>query len=36
MAFEIEGDRIVGLEVLADPKRLEQLGVLQVVDADRE
>jgi RNA polymerase sigma-70 factor (ECF subfamily) len=27
MAFELAGDRIVGLDVLADPKRLEALGV---------
>lgn len=31
MAFEIEGDRIVGLEVLADPDRLEALGVREIV-----
>ncbi|HWD62537.1 MAG TPA: sigma-70 family RNA polymerase sigma factor [Humibacter sp.] len=31
MAFDIQGDRIVGLEVLADPKRLEELGVQNVV-----
>ncbi|WP_243063448.1 sigma-70 family RNA polymerase sigma factor [Humibacter sp. RRB41] len=31
MAFDIDGDRIVGLEVLADPKRLEELGVQNVV-----
>ncbi len=30
MAFELEGDRIVVLEVLADPERLEELGVDQV------
>jgi RNA polymerase sigma-70 factor (ECF subfamily) len=27
MAFDIDGDRIVGLAVLADPKRLAGLGV---------
>jgi RNA polymerase sigma-70 factor (ECF subfamily) len=27
MAFELAGDRIVGLDVLADPERLEALGV---------
>lgn len=32
MAFDLEGDRIVKLEVLADPARLEALGVLDVVD----
>lgn len=31
MAFDIEADRIVGLEVLADPKRLESLGVDDLV-----
>ncbi|WP_136706067.1 sigma-70 family RNA polymerase sigma factor [Agromyces sp. H66] len=31
MAFEIEGDRIVALDVLADPARLEVLGVQRVV-----
>jgi RNA polymerase sigma-70 factor, ECF subfamily len=31
MAFDIEVDRIVGLEVLADPKRLESLGVDDLV-----
>ncbi|WP_448003075.1 sigma-70 family RNA polymerase sigma factor [Agromyces bauzanensis] len=31
MAFEISGDRIVGLDVLADPARLEALGVQRVV-----
>jgi len=31
MAFEIKDDRIVGLDVLADPKRLEKLGVQDVV-----
>lgn len=33
MAFDLEGDRIVGLEVLADPKRLESLGVDRIVQA---
>lgn len=33
MAFDIEGDRIVGLEVLADPKRLEALGMNEIIDA---
>ena len=32
MAFEISGDRIVGLDVLADPARLEALGVQRVVE----
>ena len=32
MAFEISGDRIVGLDVLADPTRLEALGVQRVVE----
>ena len=31
MAFEIDGDRIVGLEVLADPSRLDELGVQEIV-----
>ncbi|MFF1634140.1 sigma-70 family RNA polymerase sigma factor [Leifsonia sp. NPDC058248] len=31
MAFDIVGDRIVGLEVLADPNRLTALGVDEVV-----
>ncbi len=31
MAFDIEDDRIVGLQVLADPKRLDALGVHEVV-----
>jgi RNA polymerase sigma-70 factor (ECF subfamily) len=31
MAFDIVGDRIVGLEVLADPNRLAALGVDEVV-----
>jgi RNA polymerase sigma-70 factor, ECF subfamily len=31
MAFEIDGDRIVGLEVLADPSRLDALGVEEIV-----
>ena len=31
MAFDLEADRIVGLEVLADPKRLESLGVDDLV-----
>jgi RNA polymerase sigma-70 factor (ECF subfamily) len=33
MAFDLEGDRIVRLEVLADPKRLESLGVDRIVQA---
>lgn len=33
MAFDLEGDRIVGLEVLADPKRLEALGVDRILQA---
>jgi RNA polymerase sigma-70 factor, ECF subfamily len=33
MAFDIEGDHIVGLEVLADPSRLAALGVNEIVDA---
>jgi RNA polymerase sigma-70 factor, ECF subfamily len=33
MAFDLEGDRIVGLEVLADPKRLDALGVDRIVRA---
>jgi RNA polymerase sigma-70 factor, ECF subfamily len=33
MAFDIEGDQIVGLEVLADPSRLAALGVNEIVDA---
>jgi len=32
MAFEISGDRIVALDVLADPARLEALGVQRVVE----
>lgn len=32
MAFEIDDDRIVGLEVLADPTRLGCLGVHTTVD----
>ena len=32
MAFEVSGDRIVGLDVLADPARLEALGVQRVVE----
>ncbi|MEV5637995.1 hypothetical protein AB0K73_17975 [Agromyces sp. NPDC052230] len=32
MAFEISDDRIVGLDVLADPARLEALGVERVVE----
>lgn len=35
MAFGIEGDRIVRLEVLADPERLIALGVHELVDASR-
>jgi RNA polymerase sigma-70 factor, ECF subfamily len=31
MAFDIEGDRIVGLDVLADPSRLEELDVARSV-----
>lgn len=31
MAFDIEGDRIVALEVLADPQRLEGLGVREAL-----
>ncbi|GAA1769162.1 sigma-70 family RNA polymerase sigma factor [Agromyces humatus] len=31
MAFDIVGDRIVGIEVLADPARLEALGVQRVL-----
>jgi RNA polymerase sigma-70 factor, ECF subfamily len=31
MAFDIDGDRIVGLEVLADTERLEALGVDEIV-----
>lgn len=31
MAFEIEGERIVALDVLADPARLEALGVQRVL-----
>lgn len=34
MAFEVEGDQIVRLEVLADPRRLDALGVQGVVDAE--
>ena len=33
MAFDLEGDRIVGLDVLADPKRLDALGVDRIVQA---
>ncbi|MCU1579813.1 MAG: sigma-70 family polymerase sigma factor [Rhodoglobus sp.] len=33
MSFDIEGDRIVELEVLADPKRLEALGVHEIINA---
>jgi RNA polymerase sigma-70 factor (ECF subfamily) len=33
MAFDIDGDRIVGLEVLADPNRLDALGVQEAVDS---
>ncbi len=32
MAFDVEGDRIVGLEVLADPKRLDALGVRDMIE----
>lgn len=32
MAFEISDDRIVGLDVLADPERIEALGVALVID----
>ena len=32
MAFELDGDRIVGLDVLADPSRLEATGVAGAVD----
>lgn len=32
MAFDIEGDRIAGLDVLADPGRLEALGVQRLLD----
>ncbi|MCS5718026.1 sigma-70 family RNA polymerase sigma factor [Herbiconiux sp. CPCC 205763] len=32
MAFDIRGDRIVGLRVLADPRRLESLGVRDALD----
>ncbi|KRC59263.1 RNA polymerase subunit sigma [Agromyces sp. Root81] len=32
MSFELDGDRIVGLDVLADPSRLEATGVAGVVD----
>lgn len=35
MAFDVEGDQIVGLEVLADPHRLDALGVQEVVDGVR-
>ena len=31
MAFDIEGDRVVALDVLADPSRLEALGVDRIV-----
>jgi RNA polymerase sigma-70 factor (ECF subfamily) len=34
MAFEIDGDRIAGLDVLADPKRLEGLGVDRALASD--
>jgi len=34
MAFEIDGGRIVSLNVLADPHRLEALGVDEIVRAD--
>jgi RNA polymerase sigma-70 factor (ECF subfamily) len=34
MAFEIDGGRIVGLNVLADPHRLEALGIDEIVRAD--
>ena len=34
MAFAIEGNRITGLEVLADPARLAALGVERVLTAD--
>ena len=33
MAFDIDGDRIIGLEVLSDPKRLEALRVDTIVQA---
>lgn len=32
MAFDFDGDRIVGLDVLADPNRLEELGVDGILD----
>jgi RNA polymerase sigma-70 factor, ECF subfamily len=32
MAFELAGDRIVGLDVLADPSRLEALGVRDLIE----
>lgn len=32
MAFDVEGDRIVGLEVFADPKRLDALGVRDMIE----
>lgn len=35
MAFEIEGNRIVGLDVLADAARIETLGVAAVVSGGR-
>lgn len=35
MAFDIDGDRIVGLDVLADPVRLEALGVDEIVGGTR-
>lgn len=31
MAFQIEGDRIVGLEVLADPARIRALGIHEII-----
>lgn len=36
MAFEIDGDRIAGLEVLADPKRLDALGLDRFVGSRSE
>lgn len=36
MAFDLVGERIVGLQVLADPARLDRLGVAAVIDPAAE
>ena len=36
MAFDLDGERIVGLRVLADPARLERLGVAAAIESFAE